>query len=390
MKRDIRQLNFRSIAGWRGDSLVCPQAFGGDIYAGCSMGCWWCFIREMEEEMFSKYYTGWSRELVRPCDPEDFRRLFDRAFGSDKGNDWILRCLREGLPFNMGSKAETFCVEDLDHRITEKVLAIFQEYDVPLILETKSHYVGLRRYVDILREMKVAVIVAIMGGSDTLNYKLEPNAPSPTMRWQLVEALNRVGIWTAVRWEPIMAGINSKPEMFEDYAKLAKKHGAKHVSFFNYRTSNYKIAMREFEARGYNYPKMLEGNLDENWRPTGRIFKEAMDRHGVLSSSPDVINFPFDSDRISCCGVDSLFKSYKFTLQYACHLIKERGHVKWDDMEEVAFKEPGAYERLKKWWNGGGQYYMLSDSPEIVVLDREKGKNVYGRRDPTKKKGLFW
>jgi intein/homing endonuclease len=42
MKKDISKLGFKSIVGWRGDSLCCPQAFGGDIFAGCSMGCWWC------------------------------------------------------------------------------------------------------------------------------------------------------------------------------------------------------------------------------------------------------------------------------------------------------------------------------------------------------------
>jgi len=41
LKKDIRELKFGSIVGFRSDSLCCPQAFGGDCFAGCSAGCNW-------------------------------------------------------------------------------------------------------------------------------------------------------------------------------------------------------------------------------------------------------------------------------------------------------------------------------------------------------------
>jgi len=386
MKRDIRELQFKSIAGWRGDSMVCPQAFGGDVFAGCSMGCWWCFCREMEQGLYNRYYNGWSRELVRPCDPEDFRRLFDSAFGSDKEtNNWEIKCLRYGLPFNMGSKAEIFCAEDFEHNVVEKVLRIFLEYHVPVIFETKTHFAGIPRYLDIIRELKSAVIVSIMGGSDTLNYKLEPGSPPASSRWKFVEEMNRKGIWTGVRWEPILMGINSAEDVLEGYAEMARRTGARHVSFYNYRTSNYKLAQAEFEKRGHDYLKLLENNLDENWAPVGKKFFEILRRHGVRASSPDFVNFPFDSSCESCCGVDGLFKPYQFTYQHACQIIKERGSVCWGDMEAVPFKNPEAYARMRAGWNGGkgsGGYFSLKDSPEIKVVDQdENGFNIYAAVD---------
>jgi len=385
-KKDISRLKFKSIVGWRGDSLACPQAFGGDIYSGCSMGCWWCFCREMEEELFTKYYTGWSRDLVRGCAVEKYEQLFDKAFGSDKQtNDWLIKCLRYGLPFNMGSKAETFCIEDFDHNLVVPVLELFRDYKVPIIIETKSHYIGLQRYMDILKDMKVAVIVAIMGGSDTLNYQLEPGAPMASMRWALVKELNELGIWTAVRWEPIMVGINSKEEYLKKYAQIAKRTGCKHVSLFNYRSSNTTIAHREFTKRGYDYIKLLERNKEDNWRPIGKKFFEILHQEGMKASSPDFVNFPFDADCESCCGVDGLFKSYHFTFQYACKLIKEKGFVEWEDMEKIEFREMEAYERMKGIWNGRGAYYSLAHSPEIEVLDEDKkGMRIYGKKEGIK------
>ena len=379
MKKDISQLKFQSIVGWRGDSLVCPQAFGGDIYNGCSFDCFFCFCREMEEELFTKYYSGWSRKLVRGADPILFKNLFDKAFGSDKETtDWNVQCLRYGLPFNMGSKSETFQYAN-DERLI-KVLELFQEYKVPIIFETKSIYLGLSSYFDIIKNLKAAVIVSIMGGSDTLNYKLEENCPPASSRWSMVKELNRLGIWTAVRWEPIMPTINGSNEDLQGFADNAKKYGARHISLYNYRSSNYYKAAMRFKQNGFNYEKMLEASLDENWRPIGKSFFGMLRKNGIKASSPDFINFPFDSDCISCCGTDELFKPYLFNFQYACHIIKQKGIVCWEDMESIIFKEPTSYERMKACWNGGGNYYSLKDSPEIAIAGKDsKGYNIYGR-----------
>jgi len=313
--------------------------------------------------MFTKYYTGWHRDLVRPASPEDFKKLFDKMHSDKPTKNWEVKCLREGLPFNMGSKAETFCLEDLNDSVVIPILELFREAGVPLILETKTHYVGLERYMDVLKDLDCAVIVAIMGGSDTLNYKLEPGVPMASARWYLVEQLNKRGIWTGVRWEPVMATINDKQAMFEQYAEMCVRTGAKHASIFNYRTSLPRRGQEEFEKRGINYIRMLEGNLDEKWRPKGQALIQALKDRGVKVSSPDFVNFPFGNACESCCGVDGLFKPYQFTFQHACKRIEEEGSVCWDDMEEITFREPKAYERMKEHWNGGGQYYYWTTAP---------------------------
>jgi hypothetical protein len=294
----------------------------------------------------------------------------------------------------MGSKAETFCLEDMKDQVVVPVLKIFKEYKVPMIIETKSHFIGMKKYLDLIKDMNVAVIVSIMGGSDTLNYKLEPGSPPPSMRWALVKMLNELGIWTAVRWEPILVGINTSEDIFENYAEMAKRSGAKHVSFLNYRTSNYKIAQKEFEKRGYNYVKLLNNNLDENWVPVGKKFRNILKKHGIPASSPDFVNFPFNNSCESCCGIDGLFPKYEFTFQRACKIILEKGQVCWNDMEEITFREPEAYQRMKECWNGKGQYFSLKDSPETVILDKDgNGMNIYGKAsadEEAKKEGLLF
>lgn len=381
MKRDISRSPFKTISGWRGDSLACPQAFGGDIYAGCDYGCWWCFCREMEAEMYNKYYTGWTRNLVRQADPDEFQKLFDQAFGSDRATkNWSVSCLRQGLPFNMGSKSEPFA-EPNDEK-TIQILELFREYRVPVIFETKSVYVGLRRYFDIIKDLHAAVIISVMGGSDTLNYRLEPGAPVASSRWQLVKDLNAAGVWCGVRWEPILPTINASDSILRKYAENAKRYGAKHVSLYHYRSSNFYTAKEEFERRGFDYIRMLENSKDKKWKPVGQKLFDCLRKQNVPCSTPDFVNFPFDSDCISCCGTDELFEPYNFNYQYALRRIKTQGSVSWDDMEEIDFCEPSSYNRMKEGWNGGGQYFGLADCVGVVALDRDaNGFKIYGAAD---------
>lgn len=380
MKKDISKIGFKSITGWRGDSLVCPQAFGGDMFSGCSINCFFCFCRELDAEMYQKYYDGWTPDLIRKSNPDDFKQLFDLAYGSDKKtNRWDIQCLRHGLPFNMGSKSEPFM--KAKDKLVIKVLRLFQEYKVPVIFETKTIYAGLNRYRDIIKNLNAAVIVSIMGGSDTLNYKLEENCPPASTRWQFVEHMNRLGIWTAVRWEPVMPTINATDDILKSYAKTAAKHGARHVSIYHYRSSDYSAAAKEFKKHGFNFVKLLENSTDDKWYPIGKKLFAYLKAENVPCSTPDFVNFPFESDRISCCGTDELFAPYLFNYQYALYLIKKNGKVSWDDMENIDFKEPKSYERMKKTWNGGGGYYSLVDAKKVIIIGKEKGFNIYGRKD---------
>jgi hypothetical protein len=331
----------------------------------------------MEAELYQKYYDGWYWNLVREANPDDFKKLFDRAFGSDsKTNDWYIKCLRHGLPFNMGSKSDMFLYPNSPLAI--RVLELFREYKVPVIFETKSVFAGLRSYLDIIKDLHCAVIVSVMGGSDTLNYRLEPGAPVASSRWQFVGEMNRLGIWTAVRWEPIMPTINASDEDLEGFAKNAKKYKARHVSLYHYRSSDYYGAAERFKAAGFDYVKMLEASLDEKWKPVGQKLFDYLRQEDIPASSPDFVNFPFRSDCLSCCGTDELFKPYLFNFQYALSLIRKKGFVEWEDMENVGFIEMEAYRRMKDCWNGGGGIYNLTDVTGIHPVDKdEHGMNIY-------------
>jgi hypothetical protein len=276
--------------------------------------------------------------------------------------------------------------EALESRLVEQLLELLIQYRIPVILETKHHYI--ERYLDWILELsrvsRVAVVIGVLGGSDALSASLEPNLPPPSVRWRLVKKLNQKGIWTAVKWEPVLHGVNDSEEVIEQFYRDAQRSGARHISFFNYRVTNWQRAYREFSQRGYDYEKILKGNYGPTWIRSGRLFFQFAKRYNIPTSTGDIINFPLSNDRESCCGVDGVFEgSYQFTLQRACFIIRRKGFVSWSDMEEITFRLPQTYELMKNLWNRSWRgYYSLADSPFLKIVDRDSnGFAVYAPND---------
>lgn len=347
----------------RGDSRVCPQALSGDAYHGCENRCIFCFCRELESTMFSAYFDNWTPDLIRPADLKYYEKMLKLAYSDKKTTNIVALGLRKGIAFNLGSRAELWQEKEFETETTLKILKLFKEYDHPIIMQTKAQWVGLDKYASLLSEMKAGVIVSIIGGGNIELLKLEPKAPPADQRWRLIRYLNEEwDIWTAARWEPILATINDDEKTLNNYGRRAKNNLAKHISFYNYRTSRRPMAKKLMEAAGFNYEKMWKFNDDVYWKEKGKKAFEIFKSYGVPCSTPDWLNFPFENDCISCCGIDKLFpKGYnKFTFQYACARIRDYGQVTWQDMldaDPILFDKK-EFELVKHLWNEPDDHFF--------------------------------
>lgn len=350
----------------RGDSRVCPQALSGDAYHGCMNRCIFCFCRELESTMMPAYWDNWTPNLVRPANLDYYRKMLDLAYSDKPTKNLVALGLRKGIAFNLGSRAELWQEKEFETETTYQILELFKEYDHPIILQTKAQWCGCDKYVDLMKDMKIAVIISILGGGNILAQRLEPKAPPTDQRWRLVNYMNSQDIWTGVRWEPILPTINDDEKSLKAFARRAENNGAKHISWYNYRTSRRPMGKKMFEEAGFNFKKMWEKNKDKHWKDIGKRVIDIFNEKSTPHSTPDWINFPFDSHKISCCGIDDLFpKGYnKFTFQYACHILKVKGKVSWQDMVSA---EPILYDEKE---------FNL-----VKHLWRETDKNYYGMRD---------
>jgi DNA repair photolyase len=346
----------------RGDSRVCPQALSGDAYQGCANRCTFCFCRELESTMMSAYFDNWTPNLVRPADMKHYEKLLALAYSDKKTTNLVAVGIRKGIAFNLGSRAELFQEKEFETETTLKILKLFREYDHPVIIQTKAQWAGLDKYTSILSDMKIAINVSIIGGGNIELLKLEPKAPPADQRYRLVKYLNELGIWTGVRWEPILPTINDDEKTLLNYARRAENNLAKHISWYNYRTSRRPMGKKLMEDAGFNYEKMWAANKDENWEAIGKRVIKSFNEYSVPHSTPDWINFPFDSHKISCCGIDDLFpKGYnKFTFQYACHILKTKGEVRFKHLVEAdqTLYDEKEFELMKHLWNDVDEHFF--------------------------------
>jgi len=115
------------------------------------------------------------------------------------------------------------------------------------------------------------------------------------------------------------------------------------------------------EKAGINFDKMWAHNDDEHWAAKGREVFEIFRKAGVPSSTPDWVNFPYDSDMESCCGIDEIFPTgyNRFTFQHACAVLKRKGIVTWQDMlnaePQVHTKEE--FDLVKRLWNDVDEHF---------------------------------
>lgn len=111
--------------------------------------------------------------------------------------------------------------------ITREVLKILKEEKIKVLIVTKSDI--LLKDLDILKEMDIVVTVTITTLEE--NYKkIEPFAPSPERRVNMLKILKENGIKSAVRIDPIIPFFNDDIKKIENLIKVVSKYSDQIIS----------------------------------------------------------------------------------------------------------------------------------------------------------------
>ena len=395
-KRELPE-KFKTPMFIRGDQHVCPQALGGDSYHGCSIDCTFCFCRELESTLMPAYYDGWSPNLIRPADLKYYKKMLALAYSEKQTKNKVALGLRMGIAFGLGVRSEPFMLPiEREQRITLEILNLFKDYEHPVLLLVKSHLPAQEPYFSVLSEMKVATVMSIIAGDVKLIRKLEPKAPSSKQRWAAVKTLNDSGLWAGVKHEPTLPTINDSEQELRAYALEAVDSQCKHITFYNYHCSRPTMARARFEKVGLNWKKMMKANDDEPWKSNAKRILDLFKGYGVPTSTADWVNFPYDSDCESCCGLDLIFPNgfSKFTFRHACQVLKDKGKVEWADMTRAA---PALYNQAdfelmqSLWFEVNEKMYGMRDLYDNYYIDLagedDEGLPIWKRN--TEKSGLL-
>lgn len=188
-------------------------------YRGCEHGCIYCFARP------SHCYLGYSAGLdfetqiiARPNAAE----VLARELGRKSYHPKILA---------VGTNTDPYQPCERDAKVWRACLEVLAACRHPLGIVTKGALI--ERDLDLLAEMAAQDLVSVGISITTLDAqlcrKMEPRAPSPQKRLEVIEVLAKVGIKPRVMIAPVIPGLTDHE--IEPILEAARNHGATHASY---------------------------------------------------------------------------------------------------------------------------------------------------------------
>ena len=165
-------------------------SYNMNLYRGCQHACIYCDSRSACYQM---------DQLSRIYAKENGLQLLKQELGSKRMKGTI----------GFGSMNDPYMPVEEQLQLTRGALEIIAEHKFPVHIMTKSDLV--LRDLDLLTRIGgeyCAVTLTITTTDPDLAAKLEPNAPSPTARFEAIRKLRKAGIYAGINMMPILPFIN--------------------------------------------------------------------------------------------------------------------------------------------------------------------------------------
>jgi len=168
---------------------------------------------------------------------------------------------RKGV-LRMGIWSDPYQPAEKKYRITEQILEVLKEHEFPFAIGTKSDLI--LRDLELISEASKKSHCCVALSLSTLDEKLaklvEPNAPSPKRRLEVIRKLSESGISTGVWLAPIFPNITDDEEDIGKTIGSAVENGAKFVlgAVFDMRNpTQFKRFLQEHFSKFFlNYERM--------------------------------------------------------------------------------------------------------------------------------------
>ncbi len=198
----------------RNNSPDIPFTQSINPYQGCEHGCIYCYARP------SHAYLDLSPGL-------DFEtRLFAKPNAAELLRAELARPGYRCEPIALGTNTDPYQPIERDWKITRSVLEVLAECNHPFTITTKGALIA--RDVDLIAAMArrnlARVFVSIAMLDKELARRLDPRAPAPARRLELVAKLAQAGVPVGVMVAPVIPQLTDKD--LEAILEAAAAHGA--------------------------------------------------------------------------------------------------------------------------------------------------------------------
>ena len=224
----------------RNDSPDIPFTQSINPYQGCEHGCIYCYARP--SHAFLDLSPGLDFETRLFAKPDAAALL--RTELAHPG----YRC----EPIALGTNTDPYQPIEREWKITREVIKVLAECEHPLTITTKG--VLILRDLDLLAPMAaknlVRVYVSIAMLDRELARKLDPRAPSPQRRLEMIKALSEAGVPVGVSVAPVIPQLTDKD--LEAILEAAAAHGARLATWVMLRLPyEVKDLFRDWLAQHY-------------------------------------------------------------------------------------------------------------------------------------------
>ena len=209
-------------------------------YRGCEHGCIYCYARPSHAYL----------ELSPGLDFET--KLFAKTNAAELLREALAKPGYKPQPIALG--ANTDCYQPIERRfkITRQILEVLAECEHPVTIVTKSALV--ERDLDLLGPMAAKNLVKVFVSIGTLDRelarKLEPRAPAPQRRLDVLSALSKSSVPCGVMVAALIPALNDKT--MEQVLEAAAEAGAAEAAYVILRLPNeLKDLFKEWLAAHY-------------------------------------------------------------------------------------------------------------------------------------------
>ncbi|MFC1552257.1 radical SAM protein, partial [Candidatus Latescibacterota bacterium] len=210
---------YNKFFGFKSIFYFCSLPLRLDSYKGCTFGCLYCFSQSLNNRK-----EGFHKEVI-PANYKKFSKFMESALLQESGNGLLKSCVRKKIPIHFGCVSDPLQPYESKKKTTLHLLNILNDFKYPFIFCTKSDLIKKKEYLDIIKKSDVSVQISFSTLDDRLGKLLEPNAPSPTERLNILKILAENNIRTVARIQPfIYPKENIKYSTFKKFSEAGVKH----------------------------------------------------------------------------------------------------------------------------------------------------------------------
>lgn len=232
-------------------------------YRGCEHGCIYCFARP--SHAFLNLSPGLDFETKLIARP-GIAAVLERELAA--------KAYRVA-PIALGTNTDPYQPCERDHQLMRQILQVLQASDHPVAITTKGSLI--ERDLDLLAPMAAKGLVRVGISFATLDAglarQLEPRAPAPARRLQMVRRLADAGIGVRLMLAPVIPGLTD-PEL-ERLLEAGRDAGARGASW---------IALRLPREVAPLFRDWLERHHPQR---AAKVLARLSDMHGGKDYDPD-------------------------------------------------------------------------------------------------------